>query len=138
MPTDLGHIQTWFENLALDRRAVLHWLGFSAGTIAALTLASTWQLQGGQVGAVILCDGWGVPILPNPWRVYRVCHDRWTHDSWQGWGVATPGFYAEPSVSHLELWGACDRVVGVGSLRSAAPMAMRPYSVMDYWLACLS
>jgi hypothetical protein len=115
----------------------LSFLGFSAGTIGALGAAWFWRDRA-MLGAILLCDGWGVPVLPV-WEwlggvsglessqkpsqkpsqtlsqkpsLYRMSHDRWTHDTWSRLGIATPSFIATPEVEHLTLWSEPDRVRG--------------------------
>ena len=113
-------------------RPRLSFLGFSAGTVGALGAAWLWRDRA-RVEAIILCDGWGVPVLPvwaqetrgetgrgtrrgaewgtNP-VIYRMSHDRWTHETWSRLGIATPSFIATPEVEHLTLWSQPDRVWG--------------------------
>jgi pimeloyl-ACP methyl ester carboxylesterase len=124
----------------------LNFLGFSAGTIGALGAAWLWRDRA-QLGAIILCDGWGVPVLPVwDWftdhqqptiapKIYRVSHDRWTHDTWSRMGIATPSFVADPEVEHLTLWRDLDRVQGCSINAAGQPIA--PLSATDYIRQCL-
>lgn len=78
-------------------------IGFSAGVVGAVGAASLWQTLGGTVKAVIALDGWGVPHLGN-FPMYRLSHDPFTHWSSICLGGDSEGFYADPPVTHLELW----------------------------------
>ena len=105
------------------RTSPVSFLAFSAGTVGALGAALLWRSP---IRTIVLCDGWGVPVLPllegrspapisaptSAPTVHRLSHDRWPHDTWGRMGIATPSFCAEPAVEHLELWGEVDRVTG--------------------------
>lgn len=133
----------------------LNFLGFSAGTIGALGAALLWRDRA-SLGAIVLCDGWGVPLLPvwNWWpdgwpdgwrdrpgqptiapRLYRVSHDRWTHDTWSRMGITTPSFIADPEVEHLTLWSDPHRVSGHAV--DATGQAIATLSAKDYIRQCL-
>ncbi len=126
----------------------LNFLGFSAGTIGALGAAWLWRDRA-QLGAIILCDGWGVPILPVwDWftnrqqpriapmpNLYRVSHDRWTHDTWSRMGIATPSFVADPEVEHLTLWSDPDCILGDSI--DVAGQTIATLSAKDYIRQCL-
>lgn len=78
-------------------------VGFSAGVVGAIAAAYLWQQRGGKVRALIAIDGWGVPLFAN-FPIYRLSHDEFTHWSSSLLGAGTENFYAQPDVSHLELW----------------------------------
>lgn len=89
---------------------VLSFLSFSAGVVGSIIAANQWQLQGGRINSFVAFDGWGMPLLGN-FPIYRVSHDRFTHDTSAIFGRGENEFYADPAVSHLELWrlpNACD------------------------------
>lgn len=155
-PCDPVSIANYIERQMLESGVIpdrktrinLNFLGFSAGTIGALGAAWLWRDRA-QLGAIILCDGWGVPILPVwDWftdrqqptiaptpNIYRVSHDRWTHDTWSRMGIATPSFIADPEVEHLTLWSDPDRVLG--NSIDAAGQAIAHLSATDYIRQCL-
>lgn len=90
----------------------LVFLGFSAGCVAAI--AAAWAYQQGQdypVEAVIALDGWGVP-LAGQFATYRLSHDRYTHITGALWGQGDRAFYADPPVTHQQLWQAPQQVWG--------------------------
>ena len=78
-------------------------IGFSAGVVGAMGAALAWQLQSGQVKALIAIDGWGVPLAGN-FSIYRLSHDYFTHWSSALLGAGKESFYAAPPVGHLDLW----------------------------------
>jgi len=89
------------QHCALDVPLIL--IGFSAGGVGAMGAAWSWQQQGGRVKALILADGWGVPVLGD-FPVHRLSHDSFTHWSSAWLGAGETSFYAEPAVEHLDLW----------------------------------
>ncbi len=76
---------------------------FSAGCVGAVALATYWQRWRGPVQALFLVDGWGVPCPPTV-PVYRLSHDRFTHNTSGLLGQGDVNFYADPAVPHLDLW----------------------------------
>nr|WP_238718303.1 hypothetical protein [Petrachloros mirabilis] len=86
-------------------------LGFSAGVVGALGAAHLWQHQGGQVQCLMALDGWGVPLWGD-FPIHRLSHDSWTHWTTGGGQSSTADFYADPAVTHLDLWRAPQRVWG--------------------------
>jgi hypothetical protein len=78
-------------------------IGFSAGVVGSIGAAGCWQQQGGQIRALIAIDGWGVPLF-GQFPIYRLSHDWFTDWSCQGLGQTEQSFYAEPAVTHLDLW----------------------------------
>ena len=78
-------------------------IGFSAGVVGMAGAVAIWQKLGGAVKAVIAMDGWGVP-LGGDFPIHRVSHDAFTHWSSVLLGGGGEGFYADPSVPHLDLW----------------------------------
>lgn len=84
---------------------------FSAGCVGAVTLATYWQRWRGPVQALFLVDGWGVPRSPTV-PVYRLSHDRFTHDTSGLLGAGEVNFYAEPAVPHRYLWQHPQAVTG--------------------------
>jgi hypothetical protein len=157
LPCDPVSIANHLERQIPDHQTQirLNFLGFSAGTIGALGAAWLWRDRA-QLGAIILCDGWGVPILPvwggvanrqrstigrnqfntlHTPQIYRVSHDRWTHDTWSRLGIMTPSFIADPAVEHLTLWRELDRVGGQAV--DATGAAIVRLSAKDYIRQCL-
>ncbi len=95
-----------------DPSAPLIWIGFSAGVVGAIATARAWQRQGRPTSALIAFDGWGVP-LAGDFPIYRFSHDRFTAQTSE-WPQASAGyFYAEPGVTHLDLWRSPSRAFGV-------------------------
>ncbi|NJK66343.1 MAG: hypothetical protein HC941_07270 [Microcoleus sp. SU_5_3] len=88
----------------------LVFVSFSAGVVGSIGAAWMWQQIGGQVGAFIALDGWGVP-LGGTFPIHRISHDRFTHWSSALLGSGGDSFYADPSlakptksIAHLDLW----------------------------------
>lgn len=86
-------------------------IGFSAGVVGAIAAATTWQLQGGNVKALIAIDGWGVPLWGN-FPIHRLSHDYFTHWSSAILGIGEDNFYADPPVDHLSMWRSPQTVQG--------------------------
>ena len=94
----------------------LHIIAFSAGVVAAYPIALTWQAMGG-ISHMIAMDGWGMPLLGN-FRVHRLSHDRWTHDTtyFPSASESAGAFYADPAVDHLTLWQSPNAAQGRGEI----------------------
>jgi pimeloyl-ACP methyl ester carboxylesterase len=86
-------------------------IGFSAGVVGAIGAAWAWRLLGRTVKAFIAIDGWGVPLYGD-FPIYRLSHDHFTHWSSSLLGSGVVSFYADPAVSHLNLWRMPNRVNG--------------------------
>lgn len=89
----------------------LLFIAFSAGCVATVSAVNDLLRQGWPVAAIILVDGWGVPITPEVVG-YRLSHDAITHATSAALGRGNASFYAEPSVSHHDLWQHPAQVVG--------------------------
>ncbi len=81
----------------------LIWIGFSAGVVGAVTAAGLWRLRGETVAGLFALDGWGVP-LAGDFPIHRVSHDSFTHWTSAWLGAGQDSFYADPPVTHLDLW----------------------------------
>ncbi len=86
-------------------------IGFSAGVIGALGAAWGWKLGGGVVKAVIAIDGWGVPLGGN-FPIHRLSHDYFTHETSIVLNPPEDSFYADPEVTHLQMWRSPSTVMG--------------------------
>jgi hypothetical protein len=95
----------------------LLFISFSAGVIGAIGAAWSWRLLGGQVRAFIAVDGWGVP-LQGDFPIHRISHDAFTHWSSALLGSGEDAFYADPPVSHLDLWRSPHTASGIHVQRS--------------------
>lgn len=111
----------------IDPKSDLVIVAFSAGVVGAWVLQQLWP--GG--AAVIAVDGWCVPLglgirrgsrSINP--VVRLSHDLVTHWNGVGFGAGQAQFYADPFVSHLQLWGEPELVGGWGK-QSTDPLPVR-------------
>ncbi len=89
----------------------LIFISFSAGVVGSIGVARLWAKQGGIVKCLFAFDGWGVPLIAN-FPCYRISHDYFTHISCQILGATEKAFYAQPSVSHLDLWSNASSVQG--------------------------
>lgn len=78
-------------------------IAFSAGVVGAIAGANLWRSSGGEIKRFIAVDGWGVPLWGD-FPLHRVSHDRFTHHSSLLLGGGDGNFYADPPVSHLDLW----------------------------------
>lgn len=86
-------------------------IAFSAGVVGAIGAAWGWRWQRKKIVAFIALDGWGVPLYGD-FPIYRLSHDGFTHWSSSLLGNGTRSFYADPDVSHLDLWRMPHRVWG--------------------------
>lgn len=100
----------WMHQQGLWRSRPLSLLGFSAGCIAMRAIAG--ELGPDYVQAIAAVDGWCVPFHGIESPVYRLSHDRLTHDNGLAWGGGRAQFYADPGVGHSCLWGDMERVTG--------------------------
>ncbi|NJK61303.1 MAG: hypothetical protein HC921_00190 [Synechococcaceae cyanobacterium SM2_3_1] len=112
VPPEIGVWNSWAVHSWLQPQIVptasLLILAFSAGVVGALGLTQLWS---GSVVALIAVDGWCVPLwLSCP--VIRLSHDLETHANGLFWGGGIAQFYADPFVSHTQLWGDPDSVLG--------------------------
>lgn len=80
-------------------------IAFSAGVVGvAGALRSTWlQREKMHIEALLALDGWLVPLF-TPFPCYRLSHDRFTHLTSRPLGMGERNFWADPAVSHLDLW----------------------------------
>jgi hypothetical protein len=102
-----------YHSIEPDLKAGLQrwiWIAYSAGVVGALGAARRWHEQF-PVHAFIALDGWGVP-LAAPFPVYHLSHDWLTHLGVTFTNRLAGTFYAEPAVSHLELWRSPQMVTG--------------------------
>ncbi|WP_353930206.1 hypothetical protein WJM97_18195 [Okeanomitos corallinicola TIOX110] len=86
-------------------------ISFSAGVVGAIAAATIWQLQRGNVTALIAIDGWGVP-LAGSFPIHRLSHDYFTHWTSVILGSGGDNFYADPPVDHLSMWRSPQKVQG--------------------------
>lgn len=102
-PWSAYELRTFLEKAAIAPATPLVFVGFSAGCVAAT--GAIWYLtqQGRPVVANIALDGWGVPVA-GPCRSYRLSHDVFTHQTSAWLGAGNSSFYADPPVSHQQLW----------------------------------
>lgn len=116
----------------------LIFLAFSAGCVAAVSVARYWQVQGGRVLALLAVDGWGVPLVA-PFPVHRLSHDAFTHTTSAFLGTGQQNFYADPSVSHLQLWQQPSQVWGwqtkMGQPATAPDQRTTAGDCLANWLA---
>ncbi|NEQ48951.1 MAG: hypothetical protein F6K11_02300 [Leptolyngbya sp. SIO3F4] len=115
------------EKDAPDRNQCLNVIAFSAGVVAAYPLIMDWQNNGG-ISRFIAIDGWGMP-LPGALSVYRVSHDRWTHNTtfFPAPHECRGYFYASPGVEHLSLWQAPHQAHGKGAIGSVSTCPMTAF-----------
>lgn len=104
-------LRTFLEVSAIAPTEPLILIAFSAGCVAAAGVANERVARGQPAPVVIALDGWGVP-LPNTFPRYRLSHDRFTHDTSAWLGTGQVSFYADPPVSHQQLWCAPAQVTG--------------------------
>ncbi|MEL6382891.1 MAG: hypothetical protein AAFQ89_10535 [Cyanobacteria bacterium J06626_18] len=96
-------LRLFLESVAIAPTDPLIFIAFSAGCVAAAGVANDWVAQGRPTPVVIALDGWGVP-LPHTFPSYRLSHDRFTHETSAWLGSGNASFYADPPVSHQQLW----------------------------------
>lgn len=128
-PASIGSSGADLEGTASEGAppALIIW-AFSAGGVGAAALATHWQRHRGPVLGLLLVDGWGVPRDPEV-PVYRLSHDRTTHDTSRWLGAGDIDFYADPAVPHLHLWQRPQSVVGW----AVAPgQAKQPTTAADF------
>jgi hypothetical protein len=107
--------------------ALIIW-AFSAGCVGAAALATHWHRHRGPVLGLLMVDGWGVPRDPEV-LVYRLSHDRTTHDTSRWLGAGDIDFYADPPVPHLHLWQQPQSVAGWAVAPGEAP---QPLTAADF------
>ena len=100
-PTWDGYgIHRWLLDQGIPTSSPLSLIGFSAGVVGAALLAT---LRPDSIASIIAVDGWCVPLKVPDSTIYRLSHDWLTHAN----GLLFGGdhfFYADPHVSHLDLW----------------------------------
>ncbi|MGC9504258.1 hypothetical protein [Baaleninema sp.] len=117
LPTDTHppyspfHVFQFLQQQEISPTDPLIFLSFSAGVVGAIATAWGWRQLGGTVTAFFACDGWGVPLFGD-FPIYRISHDLQTHRESSFLGAGDDRFYADPPVSHLELWERPDRAEG--------------------------
>lgn len=103
LPYNAFAVARWLVRQQLPHTRPLSFIGFSAGVVGSLGAAIAWQLRGGKVKCSIAIDGWGVPLIGG-FPIYRISHDYFTHWSSALLGRGRSSFYAEPAVTHLDIW----------------------------------
>lgn len=104
-------LRLWLE-ATVELGSPLVFMGFSAGCVAAISAAWACQHRADYpVEAVIALDGWMVPLV-GPFATYRLSHDRYTHITGALWGRGDQDFYADPAVTHPQLWQSPHQVWG--------------------------
>ena len=93
----------------LERNIVI--VAFSAGAVGAAETANTIEKWGYNIKSIIMIDAWGVPLYGN-FDKYRLSHDLFTHWSSHLLGGGDYSFYADPGVSHLQMWQSSQVVTG--------------------------
>ena len=96
-------VYQWLNQQQLAKTAPLTFITFSAGVVGGIGAAIAWQSQGGNIKHFIAIDGWGMPLVGS-FPLYRVSHDYFTHCTSRILGAGEGGFYADPEVSHLDIW----------------------------------
>ena len=109
-------------------------IGFSAGVVGAISAANLWQVQGHTVAALIAVDGWGVPQLGD-FPLHRVSHDYFTHWSSALLGEGQDSFYAEPPVTHLDLWQFPERAQGLWVRQSQLDQKTTAIACIARWVS---
>jgi len=104
----LQFLQAHLQN---NLRSPLTFISFSAGVVGAIAAAHLWQMFAGEVKAFIAIDGWGVPLWAN-FPIHRMSHDYFTHWSSKTLGCGQNNFYADPAVTHLDMWRSPQTVMG--------------------------
>jgi hypothetical protein len=91
---------TFIQKYAIKKEIFL--IAFSAGVVGAIAAAKKLE-KSNQIRGLMAIDGWGVPLMGN-FPIYRLSHDYFTHWSSNLLGEGEQNFYADPPVSHLDLW----------------------------------
>jgi hypothetical protein len=90
----------------------LIFIGFSAGVVGALIASRLWQRHRvSPVLALIAIDGWGVPLIAD-FPIYTLSHDYFTHLTLIKFNPYCDSFYADPSVSHEQIWRSPSNTLG--------------------------
>ncbi|NJL84063.1 MAG: hypothetical protein HC890_16145 [Chloroflexaceae bacterium] len=110
-PVSAPEIATYLATVVEINLTPVIFIGYSAGAVGAIAAAQLWQQQGGTVRALLAIDGWGVPLIGN-FPSHRLSHDPFTHWSSALLGPGADSFYAEPGVSHWDLFQFPDLASG--------------------------
>jgi hypothetical protein len=112
-------------------RVPLLFISFSAGVVGAIGAAWIWQSLGRTVKGFIALDGWGVPLYGN-FPIYRMSHDRFTHQTSAILGRGQESFYADPPVSHLDLWRSPQSIPGWHVVAAGDRDVSRPTTANEF------
>ncbi len=104
---------------------------FSAGVVGGITLGKLWEANKGKVNFLLAFDGWGVPLMAN-FPCYRLSHDYFTHISSTLLGGNDNGFYAQPTVSHLELWRSPLTIKGWWEMKQGVKKAVKMTDFIEF------
>jgi len=110
-PYNGSELGQWLLQQVSPQQTAIDLIGFSAGVVGAMGCAIVWQQQGGRIRSLIAIDGWGVPVFGS-FAIYRLSHDRFTHNTSKLLGTQQRDFYCSSSVSHLALWQHPDTAWG--------------------------
>jgi len=117
-----------------DAQKPLLWLSYSAGVVGSLGAAWAWQAMGGTVTAFVALDGWGMP-LGGAFPIHRLSHDDFTHWSSALLGTGSENFYADPPVSHADLWRSPAEVRGWQVTRVPGGETRSPTTALEFLVA---
>lgn len=131
-PYDGPAIATYIQQQCPPTASLL-FIGFSAGVVGAVYAARFWQARGGAIAALWAWDGWGMP-LAELFPTVRISHDHFTHWSSAFLGAGDRQFWADPPVTHLELWQKPHCVQGWQALGWGQ---QRRLSLLDFCTALL-
>lgn len=124
--------QPWSDPIPLLPLMPILLIGFSAGVVGAITAAHLWRSLGGRIVALIAIDGWGVPLFA-PFPIHRISHDSFTHWSSSILGTGQAGFYADPAVTHLDLWRSPQTAMG-WSIQPTGTVRTTAAHFLDQWI----
>ncbi|WP_017712037.1 hypothetical protein [Prochlorothrix hollandica] len=128
LPFSPCHLLHWLKTQGLQPTTApaLAFIAFSAGVVGAMAAAQIWHRQGGGVQAFCALDGWGVPV-GGGFPIHRLSHDFFTHWSSALLGTGSLNFYADPPVSHADLWQQPQGVGGWACDRRSSPNSSPQY-----------
>jgi hypothetical protein len=128
------HMETFLREQFPEPPKKLVFISFSAGVVGAIATARHWQKLGHPVTAFFALDGFGVPLGGN-FPIHRLSHDEFTHWGSSLLGTGSSNFYADPPVTHLELWRSPHQVYGYATAPGQSPSSPTTAALfLTHWL----
>ena len=116
-----------------DQSKALLVIAFSAGVVGALIASHLWQRHGGKIKVFLAIDPWGIPLVGD-FAIHTLSHDWFTHITMINFNRCYDSFYADPSVTHEQIWRAPNLVEGWWQKTRSLKQRINAASFINLWI----